>query len=98
VPRYLHALTPASAGRQFLYVAVEYFGADAKIWRRDLDFFDFVISTLYRAMRVVLPLQRLVQIVLSPARPEPPRLGRVLIKSGLVFQLRRKSGHPTTSA
>jgi hypothetical protein len=73
LPLYLHALTPASAGRQFLYVAVEYFsGVGAKIWRRDLDLWDLVISTLYRAMRVVLPFPWLWRTILSPARPEPP--------------------------
>ena len=74
LPLYLHALTPASAGRQFLYVAVEYLsGTGVKIWRRDLDLWDFVISTLYRAMRVVLPFPWLWRTILSPARPEPPR-------------------------
>jgi hypothetical protein len=73
VPLYLHALTPARAGRPFLYVAVEYASkSGAKIWRRDLDFWDFVLTTLYRALRVVLPSERLAQIVLPSARPGPP--------------------------
>jgi hypothetical protein len=73
VPLYLHALTPARAGRQFLYVAVEYHGdSGAKIWRRDLDFRDFVLTTLYRALRVVLPSEWLARIVLPSARPGPP--------------------------
>jgi len=73
VPLYLHALTPASAGRPFLYVAVEYVSkSGAKIWRRDLDFWDFVFTTLYRALRVVLPSERLARIVLPSARPGPP--------------------------
>jgi hypothetical protein len=72
-PLFLHALTPARAGRQFLYVAVEYVSkSGAKIWRRDLDFWDFVLTTLYRALRVVLPSERLARIVLPSARPGPP--------------------------
>src|SRR5262249_4586396 len=65
VPLFLHALTPARTDRQFLYVAVEYVSkSGAKIWRRDLDFWDFVLTTLYRALRVVLPSERLARIVL----------------------------------
>jgi hypothetical protein len=73
VPLYLHALTPARAGRPFLYVAVEYVSkSGAKIWRRDLDFWDFVLTTLYRALRVVLPSEWLARIALPSARPGPP--------------------------
>jgi hypothetical protein len=73
VPLYLHALTPARAGRPFLYVAVEYASkSGAKIWRRDLDLWDFVLTTLYRALRVVLPSEWLARIVLPSARPGPP--------------------------
>jgi hypothetical protein len=73
VPLFLHAVTPARADRQFLYVAVEYVSkSGAKIWRRDLDFRDFVLTMLYRALRVVLPSERLARIVLPSARPGPP--------------------------
>jgi hypothetical protein len=58
-PYYLHALTPAYAGSQrFLYVAVEYLlPTGVKIWRRNLDLSDSVVTTIYQAMRMALPPQ-----------------------------------------
>jgi hypothetical protein len=61
VPLAFHALTPVyvstARGRQgFLYVAVQYVGAGVKIWRRTLDLWDSVMSSLVGASDVGLPL------------------------------------------
>jgi hypothetical protein len=61
LPLALHALTPAyvstSAGRhRFLYVVAQYEHAGVKIWRRTLDLWDSVVSSVFEAMRVGFPL------------------------------------------
>jgi hypothetical protein len=60
LPLALHALTPAyvstSTGRQrFLYLAAQYEHVGVKIWRRALDLWDSVVSTIFEAMGIDLP-------------------------------------------